>query len=507
MPTIIQNKFDGGHAEDIRTTQTNQCEASFNFDLYSQPYRLLPIRDSVAETTGSGTMDDIEISDVDTSVIASNIYITAVGFESNVSVKPAFYTRSSGMNGSWSQQAVGTGTFQKGTGITYQEKMHCISLNSSTQYSLQRYNGASDVTSLGTIAVAAAVGTGYPTPRPFIHPSDKKLYFAVANIIAQWDGTTLRSFSASTIALKIPVDYDITSLTDYGDYLAIATKPHNGEGNSVMYLWDRDVSLVDANTSTDAGEGALNVLENINNNLIGLVYNKDFGTYSSKIGNRLDIKLFTGGTTQIVKSIDLGSQSNINILKVRNGDKLYFSIGGSAVSIWCVYKNKDGIWTVNQERYLYNGSTVVADTIQTIQGMSVVGDFFYLGFYDNVGGYSLRATSSSALFANTSIYKTTINPSMPLVDRYKLKQLVAVQIAYVGAGTGTTVLKYSVDGSTFTTIISDTNSAGQKVTEATNENTGTVFLSGRELQFQIESTGGSQIKEIRYRYESLNTTI
>ena len=127
------------------------------------------------------------------------------------------------------------------------------------------------------------------------------------------------------------------------------------------------------------------------------------------------------------------------------------------------------------------------------------------------GTYTLmrsRGISVEGLaYTATSIYKTTINPNMPIADRYNEKQLESVQISFTGASSGTTGLKYSVDGSTFTSIISETNSTGEQVFEATNEADGTVFLSGREFQFQIESSGGAKIKELRYKYTNLNTTI
>lgn len=512
MPTISINKFDGNKAEDIRTFATDQSHDSYNFDLYTNPHKLLPIRDSVAETTGSGAMVDIQISDVGTSVISSNVYLTAVGYESSISSKPAFYTRSSGMNGSWSQSAVGTGTYQQGSMAVYKTAAFAVANNSSTQYSLQRYDGAGSVTNVGTIVVTAAVGNGYPVPRPFVHPEDNKLYIGIGNTITVYDGTNNIGTSVSTsysFNTILPTGYDVTSLTNYGTYLAISMRPRNGVGKSVCYLWGRDGTINTLQGTIDFGEGDLNIIDNIGNELVGLVYPQSYSTYTSIIDNKINVKTYSGGAVQTVKSFLLSGTSNYGIAKLKATGKLYFGVceNNTEVSLWCVYKNKEGFWVGGRERYINNGSTVTADTVSNIVSITSIGDYFYTAFNQNVSGFTLRATLTTATFTNTSKYKTSINPSMPIEDRYKLKQLEAVQISYTGASSGTTALKYSIDGSAFTTVISATNATGEYTVEATNENDGTVFLSGREIQFQTESTGGSQIKEIRYRYSVLNSTL
>jgi hypothetical protein len=504
MPTVPINKFDGNKAEDIRTFATNESQDSYNFDLYTNPHKLLPIRDSVDETTSAGTMAAIQISDVGTSVISSNVYLTAVGYASSISTAPAFYTRSSGMNGSWGQQAAGTGTYQQGSMVVYKQAAYCVASASATTFTLQKYVGAGSVTTAGTTTVDAVVGNGYPVPRPFVHPEDNVLYFCISNVISKWDGTTYTNY-----ANILPTGYDVTSLTDYGTYLAIAMRPRNGVGKSICYLWGRDGTINTLQGIIDFGEGDLNIIENIGNELVGIVYPQSYSTFSSVIDNKINIKVYAGGAIQTVKSFTLAAALNYGIAKHKNGNKLYFGACESLaeVSLWCVYRNKEGSWVAGRERYLYTGSTSVSDVATSVVSITSVGDFFYIGFFLGSGPFTLRATSSTAAFTNTSVFKTTINPNMPLADRYAQKQLQAVAISYTGASSGLTGLKYSVDGSAFTSLISSTNATGEYTVEATNENDGTVFLSGREFQFQAESSGGSQIKEIGYKYSRMLSTI
>lgn len=95
---------------------------------------------------------------------------------------------------------------------------------------------------------------------------------------------------------------------------------------------------------------------------------------------------------------------------------------------------------------------------------------------------------------------------MPLLDRGHMKKLHGIQIFTTDAASGTLTVKYSVDGSSFTTCGTQNNATGTYVIECLTEN-GSPFKDGREYQFQIESTGGLQIKEIRYRYELVNQAV
>ena len=68
-------------------------------------------------------------------------------------------------------------------------------------------------------------------------------------------------------------------------------------------------------------------------------------------------------------------------------------------------------------------------------------------------------------------------------------------------------MKYAVDTTTMTSVISSSNVTGEGFIEATAEDGGAVFKTGKEFQFQVESTGGVEIKEIRYRYETTNSQV
>jgi FKBP-type peptidyl-prolyl cis-trans isomerase 2 len=55
-----------------------------------------------------------------------------------------------------------------------------------------------------------------------------------------------------------------------------------------------------------------------------------------------------------------------------------------------------------------------------------------------------------------------------------------------------------------TSIISESTTAIEDMKQTTMQVDGNAFIAGRELQFQLESTGGVEIKNYEYEYDNLN---
>lgn len=490
MPKAVVNKFDGGHAEDVRTYTTDQCEKSTGLDAFSNPHKLLPYRDTVTETVSSGTITDFEMSGL---VFDGSLYWT-VGRVSSGSAVPQFFYKAS-ITANW--QAGNTGpagsTVIKGTLVLYKGVVYTLAYNSSNQHILVNSSGTSVTTITGSTVANAPLTY---TPRPFVHPSDNVLYMALGKVLASYNGSAW-----SESATILPLDATPTSLTSYGDYLAVSLIQNN---KSIVVLWGRDLTLNTLQANIPFGEGKLLILENIGNQLVGISITP--GTLANGSLTSIDVRVYGGGSAEIVKSLSYDSAiSNYGNYKTTYLDGIYFGFGGQE-ALFVVKKNKSGYWTIAQDRYIYNGTTIgSAVPIPTIlDGMlwvafstlTVVGQF-----------YRNWVSSESNTYNATTIRRTTINPGMAIEDRDSIKQLDAVEVTYTGAATGITVLKYSVDGSTFTTVISATNATGEQAAEAACENNGAVFLSGREIQFQAETTGGAKVKEIKYRYSILNSLV
>jgi hypothetical protein len=179
------------------------------------------------------------------------------------------------------------------------------------------------------------------------------------------------------------------------------------------------------------------------------------------------------------------------------GENLYFGFS-SDTALYRFGKNKEGVFTLNRD-------ITIPESSVTISGISRIGDMYWLAYLDGSTHYLKRtlALSESSTYTVTSSFTTTLNPSMPLEDRYRKKKLIAVQVAFTGSATGTATLYLSVDGSVMKSCLSSTLN-GENMVSSTAYTDATKFKEGSEFQFKFTSTGNVKLKEIRYRYETLN---
>ncbi len=490
MPTVIINKFDGGVAEDLRTFATDESEVSRNFDIFTNPHKLIPYQDSVAEIVKNGLvsdMDDIQLSDVDVSLIGGTYFLTASGYESGSSTKPAFYTKAISGD-SFSQQAVAASVgYVKGSGVVYKDLFFALNFTGGV-YTLNRYNSAGSVTAIGTITTASTFKA-----KPFVHPQDNVLYIVIGTIIASWDGTTFNQ--VSTI---LPAGYECTSLTDYGTYLAIAMRPLRGSGVSRVYLWGRDMTLNTLQGTLDFGEGNLAILENLDNNLIAIMqlWPGKLTEYQTTT-SYLIVKKYSGAQVETVRKFLIGVSDTVSTLKIKNQNRLYFGFPNDT-ECYEVGKNNEGNYILTKGRYFSNGSTITE-----FLGFSMIGVVMWmLGKVST--HYVLMRTRVDSTWANTSIYKTTKNPSMLITERGKNKRLKSIRVYYTGKASGTIGVRYLVDSMAITSVISETTNAGEGISQATMQADGQSFNDGKEIQFWLESTGGVEIKALEYEYDPLN---
>jgi hypothetical protein len=502
----IINRFDGGNSEDIRTTSTNESDSSVNFDIISNPHLLRAFPDQVAETisTGSTVITDFQITDVITVQIANALKLVALGRESAASSKLSFFTKDTPISTAWAKIATiaNTETPQAGTLVEYKGQAYAVG-NSATAHLYQFTTGASatDIGSMGT--------RDTETPKPFVHPEDNILYIGINNTIYTYNGTAL------ALGLTLPTNVKITSLTNSGGYLAIAVRKVSFDsqlnalstGSSLVYLWGRDTSLTTLQEIINWGTGDLMVLENINETLIGISQTKTIGAYDTIINYSYNIKIYNGGHPVLVKEFLMTTSNVLRHWKAKQYNKLYFCFDTDD-AIYSCGLNKLGQYFVTKEKYLLNGNIITG----TLNNFSIIGDIMFASYTDGgVAGYFTR--TSDATYVNSSVYTTSINPAMAVGDRYENKQLVSVQIAYECNSTNgnITVGYYCEDESgtrfgTLQPILNITKTAtGQYVSVAEADVNGDQFLTGREYKFRIATTGDVRIKELRYKYNKMNT--
>ena len=487
MNTVLQNRFDRGHAEDVRTTNIGECEQSLNFNITSEPYRMSPYLDTEVESISATPISTEEITDVVIANVSGTEYLIAAGGKSTSSQNLGFYNKND-LNTGWSSvQAETTRDYIKGTLIAYKSQAYAVDYNGS-EYRLIRYNAASNAGVIGTIAYSDSVPVVC-----FIHPDDNNLYIIIGNVIAKYDGSSFSSGSGTT---SLPTDTYATSATNYGGYLAIVVNPSIGAKKPICYLWGRDMTLNTFQGLIDLGEGYCPIVENIDNELLFVM--SPTTDFASRIQNKIIIKKYNGATVETIKELNISSSEDVVLrIKAKLNNKLYFSTSLSK-AVYELGRNKNGEWFVVQSRLIANGSNAI------LKGLSFIGDYAFMASTVS-GNFVLRKTSgNSTTYASTSLYKTTINPSMSIFDRSRDKKLEYIQIMITGIVDGTLIFKFSVDGSSFVNVVSETTTSGELIYEASAQADGDPFLTGREFQFQIESTGGVKIKEYKYRYSNLN---
>jgi hypothetical protein len=495
MPYIAEiARFDGGHAEDVRTENTNECESCDNFDIFSNPHLLKPYIDTTPEVMASGVTVDFDLTDVNSIMVSGVPTLVALGRENSGSNKPQFFKKNSvsDITASWVAGGIGLNNKVAGSLVVYKGKAYCLG-DTTSAHNLQKYDGTSTVTTIGTLG-----GYGTPPAKPFIHPEDNFLYMASGNIISSWDDST---FTAT--AFTLPSDKVVVSLTNWGGYLVITCRPLNGVGNSTMYLWGRDTSLAIVQESIDIGACQVNIVENIQNELVVITSQSMVGSYSNILVNRLSAKVYSGGSLVTVKELLLSATfgSGLNNIKVKKDDRIYFGFSNDT-SIYVFGKNKEGRYFLSHDRGLYTGTT-------TLTNFSIIGDFIWLAFNTSIQSRQFRRTlalSESQTYASSCVYRTTINPgNMPVSHRELMKKLYSIQVITGSATTGSVILKYSSDGGgTWTTCVTQANASGIYLVQTDTEATGSPFVDGRELQFEVTTTGNVPIKKIRYKYDVLD---
>lgn len=503
MITRTINTFTGGMAEDLREPSTTSFSYASGFDTYSNANKLTPYRQTVTEVSSSGTITDWGMTDVVIMRYGTTSNLYALGHASGNS-KPKFFEKGTAMTvtANWDICTNGedsSGTVIPGSLTAFKGKLYAMKTDGTHTYVID-YNR-----STVTLSATGTITNGYPNipsntywPKPYVHPKSGSLFFGA--------GGQMAYYRTSWVLLPTDLipDYSnvyITSFTEYGSWLAIATAPINGDGVSKVHLWD--MVSANINDTIDFGAGTLAILDNIDGYLVGVMSNEvpslgtDF-TFKSK----LTIKAYAGGTPQDIKEITSDDSSfSLQNFKARGNKRFFFSckatINGVAINqTWVVGRSK-GNWYVTPDR-LVNNNTALSGNVT---GLSLVGDVMWAGFDTNK---FYRTNVSSALYP-TATYESLINPNMALEDRTKLKKLKFVSVAK-DSTTGQLVVYVSVDGAAYVAVAT-LAASGKLVKKETKTATGIALPDGYEFQFKVESTTGAELTEVKYAYEVIEKNI
>lgn len=502
------SKFDGGMVADPRTPNTRYAQLVQNFDAHTFPYKLQPFRDSENGDSSASTSKKENFCIALRSGTTYSLY--ALGVVSGTSRAEILYKdlTSGGTNDLGDATWLDTTNHQSASGAT--------NLNLFVYYKNRgRIYGAKAGTTIwaydpsGNVAFndSEASITYTNIAQGLVHSKDDILYIPYDNKIAKNNAG-----SWTTTALILPEDRVITSICEYGNFLAIGTSHTSGAGKSIVYLWDRDATVTTLSESIEWGEGDLRILENLDGYLVGISRQ----ITSSLLTNKLIFRYYAGGPSVVFKElVSLNTTStalSLLIAKQKVDNRLYFlasiKLNGTLFEgLWKVGQ-VGGEFTVTFDRAANNNTAL---TSGTLEGFFIFSDFVFIAYTSN-STYAVSKTNDQQSYTANSIFETVILNGGDVSWTKKLISVGVMTEALPSTGSPQVVLKYKKDSDTsFTTIFTHTT-AGTLYHEAINiESSGATLPTFKEITFRIEVTGGGAssgvavpVIGIKYKYEFID---
>jgi len=354
----------------------------------------------------------------------------------------------------------------------------------------------------GTKDTTSAVGTGCTINITAVGDISTPITSVAQGLIARddnlylpYNNTLARVYNTGYVqdtALVLPTNLKITSITNFGNYLAIGCAPVSTfNGVSKVYLWD--LIQDDIQEVIDWGEGELRILETVEGMIVGVTdryLNNDTGAGRGS----MIVQIYQGGSPQVIKEVftEALTGKTMPLSKAVKNNRLFFA--AKIMSNTAGTEYKEGIWSFGRKNVNYPFSLtldVIDENINTsgIQSFGTAANFFFI---THSGDGSVDKTDDTEVFNFTSTY---ISQIFNFGDVNTDKTLQNIKVSFARLLTGQSlIVKYRVDGnSAWSTIGSYSTVGGIAHTFLNIEGDGLAFASGREYEFRLESNGGLEI--------------
>jgi len=481
--SILINKFFGGVSDDIRLPSDNSFAITKGYDIFSNPFRLTPYRSSETDTETS-----VSATDLKQYFVRDFLYPSASGKLYGLGQTGAglvkIVQKDVAESGLWTLPATseGNGAIQNGCFVEY--KNYLWGFQGTTQvWRWGLLSGSPSITnSQGTVGTITSVAQG-------IIGKDDNLYLPYNNKLA-------RVTSGGTVndaVLTLPTNLKITSLTRYGNYLAIACAPISTfEGKSVVFFWN--YTSIDVQETIDWGDGELRVLETIEGMLVGITDRYLNNATGAGRGSMI-VQGYQGGVPQVLKEVFTQALvgKTMPLSKAVKNNRLFFA--AKIITNAAGTENNEGIWSFGRKNAQYPFALtldIISENINTsgIQGFGTAANFFFIGH--STDGSIDKTNDSSTAYTFSSIYESQI---FNFGDTFSDKRLERVKVSFSKLTASEVVtVKYKVNNATSFTTIGSYSTVGELSKTFLNiESSGVAFASGKEFQFQFNSTGGAEI--------------
>jgi hypothetical protein len=476
------NNFSSGISDDPREISPNGFTISKHFDIFSQPNRLTPYRSLEADTETS-----VSSTDLKQYFVRDFLYPSASGKLYGLGQTGAGLTKilqkADATTGLWTTPATseGDGAVQNGCFVEYKD--YAWGFQGTTQvFRWGLLSGTPSITnSQGTVGTITSVAQG-------VIAKDDNLYLPYNNKLA-------RVTSGGTVTdavLTLPTNFKITSICNFGNYLAIACAPISTfNGTSKVFLWN--LTSTDVQEVIDWGEGELRVLETIEGMLVGITDRYLNNATGAGRGSMI-IQVYAGGVPQVLKEVFTLALAGktMPISKAVKNNRLFFAAKIMTNTAGTEYN--EGVWSFGRKNANYPWALTLdiiceEATTSGFQSFGSAGNFFFIS---HSADGSVSKINDSSVYTYTSIYESQI---FNFGDEDNDKRLESLKVSFRSQTAGESVTaKYRVDGATaWTTIGTDSTDGDLSRTFVNIESTGADFVSFREMQLRIESTGGAEI--------------
>lgn len=351
---------------------------------------------------------------------------------------------------------------------------------------------------------SSATGTGCTITVSTVGNTSATISSVANGIIAKddngyifYNNIVVRIYPSGTVqdqALKLPTNLKITSVCNFGNYMAIGCSPTSiYNGVSKVFLWN--LYSPDVQEVIDWGEGELRVLENVEGMLIG-VTDRYLNNASGAGRGSMIIQGYTGGSPQVLKEVFTEKLNGITMpnYKAVKNNRLFFVAKIMTNTAGTTYD--EGIWSFGRKNSQYQFALsldYIDENISTsgIQSFGSAGNFFFIA---HSADGSVDKINDSAVYTMTSLLETQVL-NFGEVDNDKRLESFKVSFRKLATGESLT-LKYKIDGATtFTTIGTFSTVGALSHTFLREETNAKDFTSGREFLFRMESTGGLEITD------------
>jgi hypothetical protein len=493
LPEIRISNFSGGISDDIRKPTLSEFSIAKHFDIFSNPNRLTPYRSLEADTNDGSTstgMKQYFVRDFLYATTSAKLY--GLG-QTGAGLTKIVY-KDDATTGNWTLPASseGNGAVKNGCFVEFKDY-------------LWGFQGTNQLWKWGLLSGTPSITNSVTTVASTITSVAQGIIASDANLYLPYNNTLVRIAPGLTVtdaAVSVPTNYKITSLANYGNYLAIGCAPISSfNGVSKVFIWNLSSDLF--TETLDFGEGELRVIETIEGMIVGITDRYLNNSTGAGRGSMI-IQTYTGGSPNVVKEIFTKKLTGITmpISKAVKNNRLFFACKIFTNEAGTEYN--EGIWSFGRKNanYPYTLSLdVISENINTsgIQAFGTAANYFFIA---HSADGSIDKTDDTATYDFDSIYESQIydagDPSIT-----KNLRRCSITTAPIPTG-GSVTVKLKVDDDTSWTTVGTLSTAGEIGRHFYNiESTQAEFPSHGELQFRLESTGGAEITSYAFRLETV----